>query len=261
MESYKKVMSYTINEPSIMIIPLADLHIGADNCNIAEIKKAIKLIQETPNCYCTLGGDIVDNGVLVGKNLGVFASSMSPMKAISKAVELLTPIKSRILCAVSGNHELRSEKVADINPMYMIMSELGLQDKYRRSLAIFKVQLGAKCNNQGIGKRQTYTFLVHHGCSSAESAIKKDFEFINSFEGADIIITSHTHKGRVAKGKKNVINKQSDIVSERETTVVITNSFLDDAEYAMEKMLSGTVKTLVSLEIFSGKKKTTKTHL
>lgn len=69
----------------------------------------MKYIQETPNVYCTLGGDIIDNAVISGKNLGIF-DGCSPMEAISQAVEILRPIKDKILGVVSGNHEDRSEK-------------------------------------------------------------------------------------------------------------------------------------------------------
>lgn len=255
-----KIITHDFQVSKIEIIPLSDLHIGAKSCLINEIKKVVKYIAETPNVYCTLGGDIIDNAVLVGKNLGMFDVNLTPMQSIKMAVDILKPLadNNKILGCVSGNHEFRSEKVTELNPMYLIARELGIDKIYRRNLAVIKVRLGTKNNNQGVGKQQVYTILLHHGKGTSESALKKDFEFINKFEGADIIFTGHTHHGRWAKENKKFINKQSDIVTDREVTAIVTNSFLSDANYSLENMMVGANNSIISIELFSGKKKRTR---
>lgn len=190
-----------------------------------------------------------------------YDNNYSPLKQIEKAVELLKPIKDKILAVVSGNHEARSEKAVNMNPLYLICSELGIQDKYRNNLAIAKIQVGSKCNNEGISKRQTYTLLIHHGKGSSETAIKKDHDFINSFEGADCIITGHTHQQRAAKFKKKIINKQSNIVSDKEITTIVCNSFLDDSDYALKNMLTGSACSIMCLDLIAGKKKNILVHM
>ena len=86
---------------------------------------------------------MVDNGILVGKNLGVLENNLSPMKQIGKAVEILKPLveNKKILGVVAGNHCLRSEQTTGTNPMYLICSELGTQDLYRRNLAILGIEI------------------------------------------------------------------------------------------------------------------------
>lgn len=244
----------TYNFPrEITIIPLSDLHIGASNCNLNEIKKVVNQIKEKDDCYTILCGDIIDNAVLVGKNLGMF-DAMSPMKSIQQAIEILEPIKDKILCVLSGNHEARSEKVADVNPLLLICSELGIKDLYRSSLGIVKIQLGNR-ESSGKDKRQTYTFLIHHGKGTSETAIKKDLEFINQWEGCDCIITGHTHAGRVAKKNKKVINPHNNNVIDKQIVVVVCNSFLNDADYALKNMMVGTSNDIITIKLKLGHKK------
>lgn len=257
------LIPYEFKTKNITIVPLADLHIGAKSCRMNDIKKILKEIETSKNTYCVLAGDVIDNGIIAGKGLGVYDNKCSPMEQIKNCVELLRPLakKGKILAVVSGNHEDRTTKFVDVNPLYLICSELGIQDVYRDSLAIVKIQLGSVGNNEGVCKRQTYTIMVHHGKGSSETAIKKDHDFINSFEGADVIITGHTHNGRIAKFNKKFINKQNNIVTDREITCIVCNSFLDDASYALKSMLVGTSNSIISFDIYSGKSKKIITHI
>lgn len=222
---------------------------------IKEIKDVIRYIKETPNVYCTLGGDILDNSVLVGKNLGVFDSNMTPMQSIEFAVELLKPIKDKILMVISGNHEDRSAKVTDINPMYMICCELGIQDLYRPSLAVAKINLGDREKTN-----QCYTILLHHGKGTDHSAVKKDHEFMKNFNGVDLCITGHTHNGKVAKYNVYDINKFTNKIVPRQITIVVTNSFLKDAEYGIKQMLVGASNEVISIDLLLQKEKKIKVH-
>lgn len=102
--------------------------------------------------------------------------------------------------------------------------------------------------------------MLHHGKGTSKNALDKDYEFINQFEGADLVFTGHCHSGRVAKRTKKFINKQNNIVSDREVTIVVTNSFLDDCDYALQNMMVGNNSTIISIDLFSGKKKKTLVH-
>lgn len=239
----------------ITIIPISDVHLGASNCMLKEFKDVVKYIAETPNVYCTLGGDILDNAVIVGKSLGVFDSNMTPMKSIEYAVDILKPIKHKILGVVGGNHEDRSAKVTDINPLYMICCELGIQDLYRPSMAVIKVTIGDRNK-----KDQCYTILLHHGKGTSESAIKKDHDFMLNFNGVDICITGHTHNGRVAKFNSYYINKYINRVVPKQITIIVTNSFLKDAEYGIKSMLVGASNEIISFDLKLNKEKKVIVH-
>lgn len=235
----------------IQIVPLGDLHLGATNCMIKEIKKTIDYIANNENVYTILLGDIIDNAVICGKiPSAVYDNVMTPLQQVQFAVETLRPIKDKILGVVSGNHEFRSSKSTDINPLYLVCSELGIQNLYNDSLGIIKINLGQRHKNDGSrGVETSYTILLHHGKGTSESAIKKDHEFINQFEGVDCIVTGHTHNGRVAKFKKLVVNKYSNVVSEKDITCIVCNSFLKEAEYGLQNMLVGASNDIVYFDL------------
>lgn len=232
----------------IKIIPIGDVHFGAKGCELTLFKQVLKQIEEEPNTYCVFVGDLFDNGILSGKNLGVFDATMHPRECMDKMVALLEPIKDKILAAVPGNHEERSERVTDLNPMYDVMCRLGLDDLYRADYAVLKLRCGT--NNKAQNRHYTFTIILHHGTGTSASAFKKDYEYLIGFEGADAIITGHTHWQQVGNPAKYSINHKSNVVTIKPLTIIIVNSFVSSADYAKKKMLppSGTTTTYCILD-------------
>lgn len=255
MDRKNRILEYNFKVPKIRIVPLADLHIGASGCDIKAIKQTIEFIKMNDNTYTVLVGDIIDNAVLTGKNLGIYDNYKTPIEQVKEAVELLKPIENKILGAVSGNHEARSERISDINPMYLICAELGILDKYKKTIEVIKIGLGARDNNAKLGRRQTYTILLHHGIGTAENIVKKGNSFINTFEGVDAIVLGHTHNVRTAKFNKKVVDSKNNLILDKETTVIVCNSYLKDSDYALKSMLQSTSISQVSFTLQTGIKK------
>lgn len=232
-------------DDTIEIVPIFDVHIGASSFMEKEFKETIEYIKNNKNVYCVIGGDLIDNAVLVGKNLGIFDNTLSPMQQIEKAIELLKPIKNKILSICSGNHEFRSEKIAGINPLLIISSELGLQDVYRNALNIIKIKLGKREEHQ----RATYVVLVHHGSGTDSSALKKDYSYISTFDGADVIVTGHVHKGKFEQNLRHVIDTHNNKLVNKVITTIIANSYLDDSDYSIKAMMGGTPHSLIRFQL------------
>ena len=57
----------------------------------------------------------------------VYAETMRPREQKRKLVEMLTPLRDKILVATPGNHERRSIRDVDEDPMYDIMCKLDLE--------------------------------------------------------------------------------------------------------------------------------------
>ena len=111
------------------IHPFADEHIGDEYCDIKRLLAIIDYVKNTPNAYCILNGDIVDNATKT--SIGdTYTQEFNPMEQLQKAVEMLSPIKDKILCITHGNHENRTYKKEGINLSYLIAAQLGLQDRY-----------------------------------------------------------------------------------------------------------------------------------
>lgn len=251
------MLEYQFND-EIKILPISDVHLGHPSFMEKEFKETIKYIQEHDNVYTILGGDICDNAVICGtKSIGVLENNLSPMQQVEKAVELLTPIKDKILGCVLGNHSYRSMQVTGINPVAMICSELGISNVYRENLAIIKIKIGKREDKN----RATYTILLHHGTGSENSAVKRDKEFINSFEGADIIVTGHVHNGKCSQHVKKIIDPHNNNVFDKTVTTIICNSYLGDASYALRSMLIGSPHSIISFDLIKSRKKRVVVHI
>ena len=86
----------------------------------------------TPLAFLILGGDLINNNTRSSVG-SPWDDTVRPREQKRLMVEALEPIKDRILCCVSGNHERRSLKDADDDPPYDIMTKLDLEDVYRQN--------------------------------------------------------------------------------------------------------------------------------
>ena len=126
---------------TIKVYAVADVHIGARECDLDGFEAFLHRIAKDKDAYIVLCGDLCNNGI-AGSHSSVYEEVIMPgMAQVEKAVELLSPIKDRILGAVGGNHEARSRKAVDLDPMYAIMLMLGKGELYRTNFAMLRVNL------------------------------------------------------------------------------------------------------------------------
>ena len=231
------MVKHSFND-SITIFPISDVHYGALEHMHKEWTNFCKLVEQTPNAYIILGGDLVNNNVRTCGFINPYDEVVRPREQKKKMVEYLEPIKDRILCAVSGNHEARSIRDDDIDITYDIMAKLDIEDLYRPNMCFMKVSLGTrKHDNSPI---QSYTFGVTHGAGGGiytGATVNRNERFGNIIEGLDCLIVGHTHKGTVSKPSKIVIDRKNDKVSMSYYTVISMVSWLNYGGYAMQKML------------------------
>ena len=221
----------------ITIFPISDVHFGAlEHCS-KEWLDFCKRVENTPDAYIILGGDLVNNNVRTCGFINPYDELVRPREQKHRMVEFLSPIKDRILCAVTGNHEARSMKDDDIDITYDIMAKLDIEDLYRPCMAFMKVSLGHRSDNTPI---QSYTFAVTHGAGGGiytGATVNRNERFGNVIEGLDCLVVGHTHKGTVTKPSKIVIDRKNNKVSMSHYTVVSMVSWLNFGGYAMQKML------------------------
>lgn len=232
-----EMITHSFNE-SIVIFPISDVHYGALEHMNKEWMDFCKLVEKTPNAYIILGGDLVNNNVRTCSFINPYDELVRPREQKKRMVEFLEPIKDRILCAVSGNHEARSIKDDDIDITYDIMAKLDIEDLYRPNTAFMKVSLGHR--NTDDTPIQSYTFAVTHGAGGGiytGATVNRNERFGNVIEGLDCLVVGHTHKGTVSKPAKIVIDRKNDKVSMSHYTVISMVSWLNYGGYAMQKML------------------------
>lgn len=222
----------------ITIIPVSDVHFGALEHMKNEWFDFCEMVEREKNTYIILNGDLVNNNVRTCGFINPYDELVRPREQKKRMVEFLEPIKDKILCAVSGNHEARSMKDDDVDITYDIMAKLDKEDLYRQNMCFMKVSLGhRKDDNTPI---QSYTFAVTHGAGGGiytGATVNRNERFGNVIEGLDCLIVGHTHKGTVSKPSKIVIDRKNSTVSMQHYVVISTVSWLNYGGYAMKKML------------------------
>ncbi len=222
----------------ITIYPISDVHLGSLEHNSKEWTKFTEKIKNEPNSYVILGGDLINNATRNSVS-NVFDEVLRPREQKQLMIKYLQPISDKILCAVSGNHERRSLKDADDDPMYDIMCKLDLEHLYRQNIAFMKLQFGTPEKIKG-RTGVTYTFAVTHGAGGGAltgSAINKNERFAYTIDNLDCLVVGHTHKGAITKPLKIVIDPRNNSVLFKPFTTVISQSWLNYGGYATQKML------------------------
>lgn len=178
----------------------ADEHIGDVLSDIKRLQDRIKYVKNTPNAFCVLNGDILDNATKTSVG-DVYSQFLSPMEQLKTAVELFEPIKDKILCITHGNHENRTAKTEGINLSYLIAKQLGLEDKYTPTSALLFIRFGKQSrgfketNGSGNIRKVCYTMYVLHGTGGgrSEGAKANRVAEMASIIDADIYVHGHTH--------------------------------------------------------------------
>ena len=225
-------------DSAIKIACISDIHFGALEHMEPEWKRFLDSVVADPNLYLVLGGDLINNNTRSGVG-SPWDDTIRPREQKRLMAEALEPIKNRILCCVSGNHERRSLKDADDDPTYDIMSKLDLEDVYRQNAALMKLQLGQRSNDASKGNC-TYTFAVTHGAGGGiytGATVNRNERWGNVIDGVDCVIVGHTHKGTVSKPSKIVLDPYNNKVTMKEYVVISCVSWQRYAEYPLQKML------------------------
>lgn len=205
---------------SIEIHTFADEHIGDEHSDIKRVMDRIEYIKNTPNAYCVMNGDIMDNATKT--SIGdTYTQVFNPMEQLAKAVELFSPIKDKILCITHGNHENRTYKKEGINLSRLIATQLGLADRYTPTSAILFLRVGENArgwretNGSGNLRQICYTFYVLHGSGGGRKEGAKAIRLADmaSIIDCDIYIHSHTHLPMIMKQAYHRVDARNNGVS------------------------------------------------
>lgn len=244
----------------ITVIPIADVHLGASEQMEQEWMAFIKMVEETPNVYVTLGGDLLDAG-LKNSVTNVYRQRYMPNEAKRMMAKMLEPIRDRILCAVCGNHERRALRDCDEDMTYDIMAKLDLEHLYRENMAFLKIQLGTPTHKSGAktggGDRPTYVLVVTHGSGGGVltgSAVNRNERFGYVIDGMDALIVGHTHKPFTTQPGKIFIDPRNNRISIKPFKVICATSWLGFGGYPMEKMLLPSSHCLQTLTLRGNRK-------
>ena len=216
---------------SIEIHTFADLHIGDKSCDYELIKERLKYVKETPNAYCILNGDIINNATKTSVS-DCYAEELTPMEQIKRFVELFEPIKNKILVITSGNHENRTYIKEGIDITEICARQLGLYDKFSKEGALIFLRFGEQGTHHS-NRPVCYIIYTTHGTGGGRKEGAKAIRLADmaSIVDADIYVHSHTHLPMVIKEAYYRTDTKNSTVAMVDKLFVNTSSFLNYGGY------------------------------
>ena len=205
---------YSYSFDKINLYPLGDLHIGAYGFAEKKLKAYIRQIEQDEYGKVILLGDLLDNAT-IGSKGNVYSQRMTPQKQKETAIELLYPIRDKILYVCSGNHCQRTYEKTGSDIMKDICMGLGTVDRYHPVAGYIKIKAG----------KQTYNIYATHNLGKGEAKLTA---IAKSFIGIDLLLGGHIHT------PKNITVPQKEYGGAQiDTKVVIVSSWLIDENYAV----------------------------
>ena len=145
----------------------------------------------------------------------MFSQRMMPQKQVEMIIELLTPIKDKIIFFAIGNHEERTFRQTGSDPGYTMCLGLDCLDKYNYVHGFLTINAAGK----------TYKGYATHNIGKAESKLKT---MARSHPDCDFILGGHIHQTKVVPVAQQLHSGKV------KTTYAITgNAWLKDESYSI----------------------------
>jgi predicted MPP superfamily phosphohydrolase len=185
---------------NVEIHTLADLHIGDKFSDMDGIKAKIEHIRDNVNAYCILNGDLMNNATKTSVS-DCYAEELSPMEQVEMCIELLEPIKDKIIAMTTGNHEKRTYNKEGIDLTKFMAKQFNIADRYSSSACFIFLRVGE--NKQGNHHKRPVCYMIYclHGSGGGRKEGAKAIRLADmaSIVDADIYIHSHTHLPMIMK--------------------------------------------------------------
>ncbi len=193
----EKILIYPIKYNSrkdiIKIKPIMDIHKGSKTCDIKAFKKYISEFDELT--YFFANGDLWDSIYFRDKRFKASGHENVDLddpidEEISEMVELLMPIKDRLICIGHGNHEETVLKMCHTNMSKRLAKELNIP------FLGYSFWLRLKLYSNAGRTRQIDFFCSHGfggGTRTEGGSITKYSKFADRFL-CDVFIVGHDHR-------------------------------------------------------------------
>ena len=216
---------------SVEIHTFSDWHIGDKYCKKEIIKKQIDEVKQKENAFAILNGDLINNATKTSVS-DCYAEEMPPMEAIEYIIDLISPIKEKVLMINQGNHEARTYRTEGIDISSLVASQLGISDRYCREGGLLFIRFG-KNTAESKNRKQWYSIYCTHGNGGGRKEGAKAIRLADmaSIVDADIYIHSHTHLPMVMKQSFYRVSGSNSSVALCEKLFVNTDAKLDYGGY------------------------------
>ena len=201
--------------PHIVLAPLFDVHIGAKEHDATLFAKHLAWLRRTPYVLTFNGGDMIENASKLSVGAGVYAQEIDPQSQLIAAMRQLNTVAHRMLFALPGNHEARTDLMGVQVGQWLAMA-LGIPYFPDYAMCYLK------------WRGNTFRLLAHHGSGASVTAgaqrmaARKDISWARPF---DLFWTGHLHNPLVDILYQTDRNDAGRLV-ERNALVIISPSYL-----------------------------------
>lgn len=257
VENNLKMIRYDFSkEKELMIIPVGDIHIGAKE---SYYKNLIKIANRYPQAKFILLGDLINNSIKSSK-VNPHDDILRPAEQQKELISFIKQIgKSRFLGCVAGNHENRTTRVADIQPLESIM--LGFDIPYDPNILLLDISVGKRQKDRSFN----YTILFGHGAGGGRtkgSATNAAYRLRSVNEhGVDIYLSGHTHKPQAMKCNAGIYDKKNKKATTEPYWIMTCSSWVGHEEYAKQKMFEPPAFCLQKIILAGEKEKNIKIEM
>lgn len=221
---------------NFQLMVLGDLHIGDELCDLELIKDTIDYVKKTKDCYIILNGDLINNALKTSKS-DSYKEQMTIEEEQDMLIDLLMPVKDRILVMATGNHEYRTSLIAGINPLKAVAYALGIKNKLVENSYLLNIEFGTAygIKNQ---KNKYVVYGIHGGSGGGRRAgatanALQDMTLVRP--DMDLYIHSHTHTNVNYNDMIFLYDRKTKKTKEHQRTYYNANAFLKYGGYAEQK--------------------------
>lgn len=232
-DSDEKIITKNIPFKNFDLFFLGDTHIGSKMFQMKEFIETLKHIENTPNAYAVLTGDLIQ--AINKYSLGTTSETEGMDNEVLIAIDLLEKIankkdangNSKILAVVRGNHEYRNEKDGGVNAYLPINIALGLTDVYIKDTGILEIN-----NSEG----DNFNILLTHGSGiggdKGTSILNNMLSLVKEY-GRDIhmMVIGHKHKFEYIEKYISETIERGEEASSRLVRAIIAPAWLNYGEY------------------------------
>ena len=176
------------NDDFLLVVFLADIHVGSESSELRLIKYHMKEIAKRKNVAMVLCGDYTDNFITFAQN-----QQLIPPADQQKLFEyIINTIKDKVVGLCRGNHDERDKNTVG-------------KDLVEQTCKLAKIPyLGAEgWITIKVGEQEYKIYASHKGKYNSSlnqtHTVKKAFETRGEF---DIGVVSHNHNGAIEQGTK-----------------------------------------------------------
>lgn len=220
-----------MDESPVMVVWLADWHIGHISTDLGRLRYDLEVIKETPGVYVAFGGDYTENTNTSRASRGTYHEQLVPIRVqkrlAERAVEL---VSEKILVMLKGNHDAWSEQSDDFDFVEYMAKNINVP--YLGDWGFIDIAL----------QDQKYTGLMAHkgrGGGKDKSAPAKNL--VNLMGHADFGFTGHKHESSISE----------EIVRGKPVVYGTAGSYLESGRYGRGLSLPDSVSAMPGVVLFS----------